>query len=368
MRAKVDARDFIRALDKVSGLIRKSAIPVLEAVLVRFERDHCTLTSTNLDTYLSMELPAQCDDFAFLLGRPRETARAFRQFEGELVLEQTETGEGIRRQIKLTLSCGARSALLHPFLPEDFPRYPVWEPKDSFDANAARLYGRVEQIRYAVGIPCKKETDRACRINIQLSGNRVYAVDGYRMAWDIDPELDVPRPFMAAPDALEHLKLFGGQRVSIQMGDRFAKVTDGAMTLLFRLAEGELFKMDSAIPASFETQFQVCPKEFLDELDYLKRALRGKNHHLVRFSGGNLLAESQGEQYATKVRVDGDGNVTFGFNLAFMADALEQFKKEPFVNVKISRGSISPIILEAEGRNDHAMVLPVRLRESAAAA
>ena len=126
--------------------------------------------------------------------------------------------------------------------------------------------------------------------------------------------------------------------------------------------------MDSAIPASFETQFQVCPKEFLDELDYLKRALRGKNHHLVRFSGGNLLAESQGEQYATKVRVDGDGNVTFGFNLAFMADALEQFKKEPFVNVKISRGSISPIILEAEGRNDHAMVLPVRLRESAAAA
>ncbi len=76
MRAKVDAKEFIQALDRVSGMIRKSSIPVLNAVLVRFEADHCTLTSTNIDTYLSVELPAQGDDFAFLLDRPRETARA----------------------------------------------------------------------------------------------------------------------------------------------------------------------------------------------------------------------------------------------------------------------------------------------------
>ena len=302
-----------------------------------------------------------------MLDRPRETAKAFRQFEDELILEQTEKGEGEHRRITLALSCGARSAELHPFLPEDFPRYPNWEPKHSFTANANRLYARVERVKYAVGVP-RKEEARACVVSVQFSGNRIYALDGYRLAWDTDPELDVPTPFMAAPDALEHLKLFAGQTVSVQMGKRFAKVTDGTMTLLFCLPEGELFNMDSAIPASFQTQFHVCPKEFLGELDYLKRALRGKNHHLVRFSGGNLLAESQGERYATKVQVDGDGNVTFGFTLAYMVDALEQFKKEPFVNMKISKGSISPIILEAEGRNDHAMVLPVRLRDSAAAA
>lgn len=45
----------------LSGMIRKSSIPVLNAVLVRFEADRCTLTSTNIDTYLSMDLPAQGD-------------------------------------------------------------------------------------------------------------------------------------------------------------------------------------------------------------------------------------------------------------------------------------------------------------------
>lgn len=368
MRAKVDAKAFVQALERVSNLIRKSAIPVLEGVLVRFEGGRCTLITTNLDTYLSVELPAQGDEFTFLLGRPRETARAFRQFEGELALEQTEKGEGGRRQLKLALSCGPRSAELYVFPPEDFPGYPAWEAKDSFAANAARLYARVERVKYAVGLPCKNDKSRACRTRIQFSADRVYGVDGYRMAWDIDPELDVPRSFMAAPDALEHLKLFGDQTVSVQLGERFARVSDGVTSLLFRLPEAELLKLEDVIPDKFQREFQVFPREFLDELDYLKRSLRGKGPYLVRFSGGVLLAEYMGERYSTKITADGCGNTEFGFTLDYMADALEQFKKEPSANMKISSGSLGPIIIEAEGRNDHAMVLPVDLKKVSRAA
>ena len=367
MRTRVDAKAFIQALDRVSGLIRKSAIPVLNAVLVRFEEDRCTLTSTNIDTYLSVDLPAQGDNFAFLLDRPRETARAFRQFEGELILEQTEKGEGEHRRITLALSCGPRSAMLHPFLPEDFPRGPKWEPKHSFTANAAKLYARVERVRYAAAFPSPDDT-RPSRSKVQFSGSHVYAVDGYRMAWDADPELDMPRPFMAAPDALEHLKLFGDQAVSVQLGERFARVTDGVTSLLFRLPEGELFKLDSAIPERYQVEAQVSPAEFLAELKYLKRSLRGNRAHMVRFSGGNLLAESAGERYATKISATGCDGVEFGFNLDYMADALEQFGKEPSVKMKVSAGSLGPIIFEAKGRNDYAMVLPVRLKEASRAA
>ena len=194
MRATVDAKTFAQALDQVSGLIHKSVIPVLNAVLVRFEEGRCTLASTNLNTWLSVGMPAQGDSFAFLLDRPRESARAFRQFEGELAMEQTETGEGDRRRIKLALSCGPRSAGLNPFLPEDFSRYPVWDVKDSFAANAAKLYARVARVMYAAAPPNPND-HRICRSKVQFSGNRVYALDGYRMAWDTDPELDVPRSF-----------------------------------------------------------------------------------------------------------------------------------------------------------------------------
>ena len=75
MRATVNAKTFAQALDQVSGLIHKSVIPVLNAVLVRFEEGRCTLASTNLNTWLSVGMPAQGDSFAFLLDRPRESAQ-----------------------------------------------------------------------------------------------------------------------------------------------------------------------------------------------------------------------------------------------------------------------------------------------------
>ncbi len=365
MKAKVDARSFIAALERVSGLIRKSSIPALNAVLVRFERDICTLTSTNLDAYLSVELPAQSDDFAFLLDRPRETARAFRQLDGEMKLEQTETGKGDRRQIKLVLSCGSRAAELFPFRPEDFPEQREWEAEYSFTANAAKLYARVQRVKYAAGVP-RQENDRACRSHIQFSGENIYTVDGYRLSCDRDPELTVPAPFMASPAALEHLKLFGSQEVSIQLGEQFGLATDGVTTLAFRLPEGELFRLDCAIPSRFQAEFDAYPKDFLGELDYLKRALRGNGPHTVCFTGGMLLAGSQGERYSTAVQTDGNSSVTFGFNLDYMIDALKQFEREPDVRMKLVSAS-GALVIEAIGRKDYAMVMLLKMKESMAA-
>ncbi len=51
-----------------------------------------------------------------------------------------------------------------------------------------------------------------------------------------------------------------------------------------------------------------------------------------------------------------------------MTDALEQFKKETSVTMKVSYGSIGPIIIGTMGRNDHALMLPVDLTKAARAA
>ena len=51
-----------------------------------------------------------------------------------------------------------------------------------------------------------------------------------------------------------------------------------------------------------------------------------------------------------------------GFDLRYMLDALKQFRKEPEVRIKLS-GISTPIVIEAEGHSDLALVLPVRLRE-----
>ena len=76
MRATVNAKEFSQALDKVSKVIKRSAIPIIEGVLVRIANGRCTLTATDLTTWLTAEIASEGDDLSFVLRRIKDTARA----------------------------------------------------------------------------------------------------------------------------------------------------------------------------------------------------------------------------------------------------------------------------------------------------
>lgn len=86
----------------------------------------------------------------------------------------------------------------------------------------------------------------------------------------------------------------------------------------------------------------------------------------VRFSDGKLSMLTPSGGYCTQIQIDGESSIDFGFELRYMIDALRQFRGEPQVKLKVIN-PVAPIILEAEGRSDFAMVLPVRMKQAAAA-
>lgn len=102
------------------------------------------------------------------------------------------------------------------------------------------------------------------------------------------------------------------------------------------------------------------------ELDYLKNLTRSIGSACVRFSGGKLSMLTPSGGYCTQIQIDGESSIDFGFELRYMIDALRQFRGEPQVKLKVIN-PVAPIILEAEGRSDFAMVLPVRMKQAAAA-
>ena len=121
MKATVDATEFSQALNKVIKVVKRSQIPVLEGVLVQIKDGACTLTATDFTTWLTTAIPAQGDALAFVLQRPKDTARACGCFEGELALETEEKSSGKNRWLRLTMSCAPRIARMDAFLSEDYP-------------------------------------------------------------------------------------------------------------------------------------------------------------------------------------------------------------------------------------------------------
>ncbi|USF25257.1 hypothetical protein N510_000168 [Firmicutes bacterium ASF500] len=364
MRAFVDAREFSKAMNKVIKVVKKSAIPVLEGVLVQIKDGRCILTATDFTTWLTTTLPAQGDDLAFVFQRPKDAARACGHFDGELTLETEEKATGKDRWLQLIMSCGLRAAQMDVFPPEDYPAMREEEARYTYTVNAARLLERVEHVKYMLRKPGDKL--EAKFTHVQFGGSKVFGVDGYRLAWDVDDSLTVRQPFMVLPEALGYLRFFGKQDITVSMGVNYLQMTDGTTTIQTRIEGPFVFNVDSAVPKEFIEEFYISPKDFLGELDYLKKLLHSTDKAHIFFSGGRLsLAEASGN-YSTQIQVDGENTIGFGFELSYMVDALRQFRGEPWVKMKINSPA-APIVLEAEGRGDFALVLPVRVRQAAAA-
>lgn len=362
MRAIVDAAAFSEALNDVSKVLQVSAIPVLEGVLVRFKDGRCSLTASDHATWLTVALPARGEDFAFVLQKPQEVTKACRYYRGELTLEAHDIQSDYPA---VTLNSGHRSGTFGAFPEKDYPLPPPLEENVSFTANADALLKRIKRVRYAVRVSqgFSYPAEQTC---VQFSGNDVFCLDGHRAACDTDPALTFPRPFMTWGNSLAHLKLMGGADMTVRVGVHHIWLVSDAVTVCCSNEGVSIFRLMDAVPKRFMEEFYVSPKEFLRELDYLESFQPKKQRLTACFCGGRLFFDKAESKCSTSVEIEGESEITVGFDQRFMKDALMQFKDVPRVKMKLA-GGISPIILEAEGRNDFAMVLPVRLKGRMAA-
>lgn len=362
--ATVEAKAFSTALKKVSVILKRSEVPVLEGVYARFTDGHCTLTATDMDTWITVDFPAGGDDLAFVFSRIEAIERVSRFFDGEVSLSLTDERVNGRSNLVITLSCGARKAEFDVYPAEAYPDIPKMDGAPTFSANAEALLERISKVSYAVRKSSQEYMGRdTC---IQFSGRRIAALDGYRAAWDIGETQFSPEPFLVYEEPLKCLKVFGDTVVAFHFSKNRMFITDNGTTIVCRRPEGEPYNLECAIPQNFSEELLISPKSVLDELRYLKNVAPKSRTPYVYLRGRELFMTVNGRRYSTAIEAERRGTQTIGFDLRYLTDALRQFEKEPLVTIKLG-GSHSPLMMEAEGRSDCAMVLPVRVKENAAA-
>ena len=357
----VDAKAFVEAMNKVSRVLKKSAIPILEEVAVSIKDDRCALIATDLETWLVAELPAQGDDMSFVFQRTKDVMKACAHFEGELALTlDTED----KKNWKLELHCGQRAATFTVASREDYPECRTVENDASLRVNAAELFRSVERVRYAVQRADPSTNPKAACI--QFRGDRIFSLDGRRMACDTLSNTVFPLPCLLSGNALVHLKAFGESEVTIQVDERAVCFSSGTLKLYARRYGADTYDPDTAIPQKYQEVITVRTDELIRELTYLKECAGVCAYPYVRFAGEKLSMNAPSGHLATHVSMSGRGDMIVGFDLRYMLEALKQFRKEPEVRLKLS-GIYTPIVIEAEERSDFALVLPVRLHEERAA-
>ena len=173
-------------------------------------------------------------------------------------------------------------------LPNYFPRSPnrTLNSSVSLRLNAAALFRRVERVRYAAEKGClDRRPQSAC---VQFREDRVFSLDGRRMACDTQPDTVFPVPCLLLGDALTHLRAFGENEVAVQIGAHKVCFSDETLKLYVRRYGVDTYDPGAAIPKAYREVITVKTDELLRELTYLKECIGSCTFPYVRFAGQEL--------------------------------------------------------------------------------
>ena len=352
MRARINAEAFYDAMKKVSGALRRSAIPSLEQIRVDFENGVCRLTASDLTLWLSVEIPAEGDSFSFMFSNTANAVRACRYYGGDLTVELCGGGE----DMKASFCAESKSGV---FSVQDVSMCPTWpneKPQQHYVLDAPALLERIKKVKYAVLLSDSKPAFAGVRFD----RNHVWCVDGLRLALNDDPSLTVERSFILPCYALAQLKLFDAGDTDLCISPRYAWFSSADTKLLIRrLVAADELRIENVVPAHSAESYWVDRKKLSDAIDYLDGCSRDMPRPYVFFNGRELILNNGGFEYSVLLKADGASQIRYAFDLTKMKDALKQFADEKKVRICVS-SKTAPIVLRGDGPNT-ALLLPVRL-------
>ena len=358
MRSSIDAAAFYKAMTALMEVPSKSSIRVLREIKVTFDANQCVLSATDLNTWMSVTLPASGDSFDFVFRNSANIQKVCRHFDGTLELELQQRGD----ESFLTMRSGGKGGEFAVYDTEDCPTWPEFEAKQSYTANAANILKCVKQVKYAVDL----RSTRPEYQGVLFQNKHIWAVEGHRAACCDDGGLRVEKPFTVAVPALEHLKVFGNTDIQIDVNERCVTFRNEWIRLTAHCVPNATpLIYENIVPQSWKEEFCFHRKDFVQALKYLLACVGKADKPYVRFDNGALTLRTKECLYKAAVSISAESSIIFGFDARFMLDALTQFEKQELVTMRLTSplGAISLV-----AGNSSAIVLPVRLKEEQKAA
>ena len=325
------------AIDGVSKAVTmRSAIPVLEGILLKAEGFQLNLTGYDLEMGIVTTIEANVKEAGeVVLNAKLLSSMISRMPAGQVSILSAENG-------KTTIQSGVVQFEIQSMPANDFPELPNTGAEETLTIKTGVLKDMIDRTLYAVSQDEKKPAHTGELFEILPDKLTVVALDGYRLAI-------VERPVTAVKD----IRII---------------VPSKTMTEVAHLLpnEGEFLNYRNVIPADSRTRVTIDTKEFIETIERASLIIteRLKNPLRISFTEGRVVVRCQTNlgRVVDEFNADCEGDeVEIGFNNRYLLDALRNARTEK-VRMEIS-GPLSPVkVLPAEGNDFLYLVLPVRFK------
>lgn len=348
----------------------KSALPVLENILLSAEKGKLILSATDLEAGITTAVGAKVEKTGALTVPARLLVGLVSNFPPGKIILRAE------KEI-LTIEAEGVSSKLNGLSAEEFPTFAV-EGKELFTIKASELRKAIDQVSFAAA----QDESRPILTGIlfRLAGKELTltGVDGFRLAEKrikISPsakaglgseELSLVVPARGLTE-VGRLLTSGEVRVLVPEPTQLLFET-GESSIFTQSLEGEFPDYEQIIPTNFETKLSFV-KEELAKAVQLTSVFSSKGTNIIRLSFNltkGLMEVSSQEAELGEVKIEvgikGEGKKgEIAFNSRYLADSLSALTSE---EVELSlNSSLDPAMFQMPSDSSYLhVIMPVRLQ------
>jgi DNA polymerase-3 subunit beta len=340
----------------------RSAVHVLQGVLLRAEGGRLHLAATDMELSLRTSLEAEVDDEGTIVVPGRLLVDISRLLPAGDVEIEYRPEEGTVR-----VECGPASYRLHTYSVEDFPRLPDVEGLQKFSVDRAALLDTIARVSRSASRDESRPVLTGILVRFEGSKLVMAATDSYRLSVK-ETDLAGEAPDLEAiipARALGELTRIAVEGDTVEIGVQENQIvfqTDGAL-LTTRRIDGQFPNYKQLVPETFEHEVKVSRAE-LSEVVRRTAVMAQRNTPLrLRFTEGELTISAQtqdvGEARESLPVPFAGEPMEIGFNAEFLRDGVESVLSDEVTLKLIS--PLRPGLLQGEADDFWYLIMPIRI-------
>jgi DNA polymerase III subunit beta len=371
MRFKITRENLQQGLTAVGASIpTRTTLPVLSNILIEAGPDSVSLSGTDLDIAVSVNVPAEVEEPGALTVPAKKLQELARELPEHPVRVQSK-GD------RFELACGRASFKLNGMPRDEFPTFPSVNFETSWKIQGHVLHDLIRQTSFAVSTEESRPILNGVLWQLESSTMRMVATNGHRLARMTVPVSANGMPkedLIIPPKALQQVeRLFGPEdEVEVARSENHLGFRRNGTQVFTRLIEGPYPNYEQVIPKDNDKVVVAGRNQLTQALRRMAVVASDQTHRVrLSFTNGSLRFSVEtpdlGEAHE-ELEVDYQGEaLEIGFNASYI---LEVLKYMPTEDVKLTfkaperAATIEPIAKsEAETPDYFCLVMPLRLLE-----
>ena len=368
MKIKVERSllsEVVSRLQKVVG--NKTAMPVLEGILISAEKEKVTLISYNLEMGMKKEIYADVDEEGDIVINARILSDIVRKLKGDYVVIETN------ERLTCTISCNDTVFEIMGMAASDYPEMPIVSEGDKIKISGEQFSDMVRGTLFAVSqIEGTKPILTGLNISSKNGVLQFVGIDGFRLAIRRErTEIANDINFVVSGRAVNEIVKLIDERcenIEIIVGKRLISFNIDGYLFISRLLDGEFVNFEKIIPQDNKEKIVISRADFIEAVERVSLLINDSFTTPIRCAFENNFVNISCATAAGRVNekfaltLEGEP-FEIGLNSRYLLEAMRAADTEK-VTIKFN-GPNTGVLILPENENDidfTYIIMPMRIK------